>query len=163
MIRSMRESDVEVVAELAQANYDGVMAEHHSAGVLAGFRADITPEFFRGQLSWKQVFVAEQDGEVVATGALADFGTLDEPRLTVSQFYVRADLHRRGIGRALLDHLIRLASDSGAHRLHVPSSRNAVVFYQASGFTVDAVQPDAEVEITSMTRPLQGRPVEQAN
>lgn len=158
----MRDGDVEAVAELAQANYDGVMAEHHSRDVLAGFRADVTPTFFREQLSLKQAFVAEHDGELVATGALADFGTPDEPRYTVSQFYVRADLHRRGIGRGLLDHIVLLATDSDAHHLHVPSSRNAVAFYEAAGFAIDADQPDAAIEITWMTRPLSGPPVEQA-
>ena len=37
LIRHMDDRDVEAVVDLALANYDGVMAKHHSAEVLAGF------------------------------------------------------------------------------------------------------------------------------
>jgi GNAT superfamily N-acetyltransferase len=160
LIRPMNEGDVAAVVDLALANYDGVMAEHHTAGVLAGFRAEITPEFFREQLAWKQVLVVEQAGEVVATGAFADFGRSDKPKCTVSQFYVRSDLHGRGIGRRLLEQIVATARDLGVDSLHVPSSRNAIPFYQHAGFSEDILQPDAASEITWMTMPLCGRPVE---
>ena len=128
LIRLMEDRDVEPVVELALANYDGVMAEHHSAEIVAGFRADVTPQSFRDQMAWKQIFVAEEAGEVVATGALADFGNPGSPKYTVSQFYVRADVHGRGIGTRLLAHIGETAKSTGADRLHVPSSRNAIGF-----------------------------------
>jgi GNAT superfamily N-acetyltransferase len=161
LIRRMNDHDVEPVVELALANYDGVMAEHHSAEILAGLRADVTPQFFRDQMAWKQVFVAEEAGEVVATGALADFGSPGAPKYTVSQFYVRSDVHGRGIGTPLLAHIGKAANGTGADRLHVPSSRNAIGFHERAGFTVDSGQPDASVEITWMTMSLWG-PEEQA-
>ena len=156
LIRHMDDRDVEAVVDLALANYDGVMAKHHSAEVLAGFRADVTPQFFREQMRWKQVFVVEESGELVVTGALADFGTSGAPKHTVSQFYVRPDLHAQGIGAHLLTHLMQVALDGGVDTLHVPSSRNAIGFYQRAGFTVDASQPDAAIEMTWMTMPLSG-------
>ncbi len=162
LIRPMSEGDVAAVVDLTLANYDGVLAKHHTAGILAGFRADITPQFFREQLAWKQVFAVEEAGEVVATGALADFGTPDEPRYTVSQFYVCSDLHGRGIGRRLLEHLVATTRELGVDSLHVPSSRNAIPFYRHAGFSVDVLQPDAATEITWMTMPLYGRPEVQA-
>jgi S-methylmethionine-dependent homocysteine/selenocysteine methylase/GNAT superfamily N-acetyltransferase len=156
LIRRMQDTDVEAVVALALADYDGVMAEYHSAEILAGFRSDLTPEFFREAMCRKQVFVVEESGELVATGALADFGTLDEPKHTVSQFYVRPDFHARGIGAHLLSHVLRVAADAGAEVLHVPSSRNAIGFYEHAGFIVDGSQPDAGIEITWMTLPLRG-------
>jgi GNAT superfamily N-acetyltransferase len=163
LIRRMEGGDVEPAVELARANYDAVMAEHHTAEILAGFRADVTPRYFREQMSCKQVFVAEDAGEVVATGALADFGTTDAPKHVVSQFYVRSDLHRRGIGTRLLAHIVEVAIDAGADCLHVPSSRNAIPFYESAAFVVDAAQPDAAIEITWMTKPLLGRSTKQAH
>ena len=59
LIRSMRDDDVDPVVELVLADYGGVMAQHHTAEILAGFRADMTPEYFREQMDWKQVFVVE--------------------------------------------------------------------------------------------------------
>ena len=46
--------------------------------------------------------MAVDGGKVVATVALADFGTPAEPKYTVSQFYVLTDRHAQGIGRRLL-------------------------------------------------------------
>jgi GNAT superfamily N-acetyltransferase len=154
LVRPMEERDVRAVVELARAAYDGVLAEHHSDEVLASFRAEVTPESFREQLATKQFFVAEAGGDVVAVGALADFGARGEPRYSVSQFYVRADRHRRGIGKRLLARIVRVAREAGVKQLHVPSSRNAVAFYEDSGFTVDIEQPDRDDEITWMTRLL---------
>ena len=161
LIRRMKDEDVEPVVELALANYDGVMAEHHSAEIIAGLRADVTPQSFRDQMAWKQVFVAEEAGEVVATGALADFGGPGAHKYTVSQFYVRPDVHGRGIGTRLLVHIAEVAKSTGADRLHVPSSRNAIGFYERAGFSVDNSQPDAAIEITWMTMQLRG-PAERA-
>jgi GNAT superfamily N-acetyltransferase len=154
LVRGMEERDIGAVVDLARANYDGVMAEYHSAEVLAHFRADVSRESLREQLPWKQLCVVEDEGELVAVGALADFGAPGMPKYSVSQFYVRSDRHRRGIGKRLLAHIVELARDANVDRLHVPSSRNAIAFYEDSGFTVDCEQPDAEDEITWMTRVL---------
>jgi GNAT superfamily N-acetyltransferase len=160
LIRRMQECDVKPVVELTLLNYDGVLAEHHSADFIAALRAEVTPESLREEMAWKQVFVVEDAGEVVATGSLADFGTPRAAMYTVSQFYVRPDLHGRGIGERLLAHFVRTALDAGASRLHVPSSRNAIPFYRHAGFVVDATQPDAATEITWMSMPLSEGPAE---
>lgn len=153
-IRPLAEDDITRVVELSLANFDGVLAEHHSAEVLAVLRADVCPQSLRRQMAEKQMFVVEDSAGIVATGALADYGTPGHPKFTVSQFYVRADRHRRGIGRQLLEHLTALAAAAGADSLHVPSSRNAIPFYERAGFAVDDLQPDAALEITWMTRLL---------
>jgi GNAT superfamily N-acetyltransferase len=161
LIRRLQESDIDAVVGLTRGNYDGVLAEYHSATVLAAFRAEITPQALREQMTWKRMFVVEEAGQVIATGSLADFGTPGEPRHVVSQFSVRRDLHRRGVGTRLLDHLVETAREAGADSLHVPSSRNAIPFYAHAGFTVDGLQPDEAVEITWMSLPLgaeHGRP-----
>jgi len=154
----MEDADVEAAPRLTTTNYDGVMAEHHTAEILAAFRADVSPDAFREQMTWKRFWVVEGGGEIVAVGALADFGEPGAPNHVVSQFYVRADRHRRGIGRLLLAHLTGIARADAAERLHVPSSRNAVPFYEDAGFTVDDAQPDAAVEMTWMTLPLAESP-----
>ncbi|MGV8083588.1 MAG: GNAT family N-acetyltransferase [Coriobacteriia bacterium] len=137
LIRRISESDIEPVVELVLRNYDGVMCEHHSPEVLARFRDDVTVQSFRKQMRRKQVFIVEDAGEVVATGSLANFGTAEEPKYTVSQFYVRPDLHGCGIGRRLLAHLIEVANGLDAASIHVPSSRNAIGFYERAGFVID--------------------------
>ncbi len=67
---------------------------------------------------------------------------------------MRPDRHRRGIGGRPLAHLIETALGVGARSIHVPSSRNAVSFYEHAGSFVDEDQPDAAIEMTWMTTPL---------
>jgi phosphinothricin acetyltransferase len=62
------------------------------------------------------VTVAEAEGEVVGWGSLSRFHARSAYRRTVeNSVYVRHDRHRQGIGGALLEDLIRRASELG-HR-----------------------------------------------
>ena len=72
----------------------------------------------------------------------------------VTNLFVAVDLIGRGIGRRLLDHLVRLAEAEGAQRLHAASSRNAVSFYERAGFVVDPDPPTDMPEITWLLRRL---------
>jgi len=150
-IRPIGDDDIPSVVEMMLRNWDGVLARYHSPEIVQKFRGEVTPGWLKRQMGWKQVFVAEEPGEIIATGALADFGRPGSPKPSVSQFYVRPDLHGQGIGRTLMGHLLRVAREQGCPELHVPSSRNAVPFYAAAGFNVDAGQPDTADEITWMT------------
>lgn len=155
-IRWMKEEDVPSVVEMMLSNWDGIMSKHHSQTVVAKFRGEVTSDWLKRQMEWKKVFVAEEEGEIIATGALVDFGKPDAPRLSISQFFVQPHLHGKGIGKHLVNHLVQIARAAGSSQLHVPSSRNAVPFYTAVGFAVDAVQPDESDEITWMTMYLKG-------
>ena len=157
-IRTMADADVTAVCDLMLRNYDGEIAAHHSPSAVARFRSMVRPEWLREDARLKRVFVAEDERGIVATGALADFGQPGEPRYCVSQFFVRDDLHRQGIGALLMQHLLAVARRKRMERLHVPSSRNAVAFYKSEGFRVDAAQPDEENEITWMTLELAPKP-----
>jgi len=151
MIRPMKEEDAPSVVEMMLSNWDGIMSKYHSQAVVAKFRGEVTPDWLVRQMGWKKVFVVEEDDEILATGALADFGKPGAPRLSVSQFFVQPHLHRQGIGKRLMGHLIQIARDGGCSLLQVPSSRNAVPFYASVGFAVDTTQPDEGDEITWMT------------
>jgi L-amino acid N-acyltransferase YncA len=62
------------------------------------------------------VLVAEQGGEIVAWGALSAFHPRAGYRFSVEDsIYVRSDCTRRGLGRALLSELLRLAREHGHH------------------------------------------------
>src|SRR4051812_25273283 len=73
-------------------------------------------EWFAKKTPWHPVTVATIDGEVVGWGALSAFRERSAYRFTVeNSVYVRHDLHRRGIGRALLADLIERSRAIG-HR-----------------------------------------------
>lgn len=97
--------------------------------------------------------MAEINDEIVATGVLANFGNDEAPKYSISNFFVKPELHGQGIGRSLFNHLFEVFKSKNVHDLHVPSSRNAVKFYEKMGFVEDIEQNDIKDEITWMTKP----------
>ena len=83
------------------------------------------PETDEGRKAWfaahgetHPVTVAEKDGEVVAWGALSPFRTRAGYRFTAElSVYVHHDMHRQGIGRAIVSDLIDRARKLGYHAL----------------------------------------------
>ena len=160
LILRMTEADAEEVSALIDRSYDRVLVHYHSPELVLHFREHATFESLIEQLGRKEVFVAEDAGRIVATGGLGWFDDPTEPRdeqadvyedaadRRVSNLFVTVDLLGRGIGRRLLDHLIALAAEEGAARLHVASSRNAVSFYERAGFHLD---PDPPTEVPEIT------------
>lgn len=155
-IRPAGAADMNAVAALIAANFDRAMPEH-SPSVRETFKEHSSAEVLTGQLAWKEVYVVTSAGEIVATGALANFGTPDAPKWSVSNFFVQPERHGQKIGQTLLRFLIAEARKKDVDTLHVPSSRTALRFYQHYGFVCDEVQPEADValEITWMTLALQ--------
>ena len=85
------------------------------------------------------ITVAQSDGgEVLGWGSLSRFHPRSAYRWTVeNSVYVRHDLHRRGIGRALLDDLIVRAQSLGHHSILAiidASQPASVALHRACGF-----------------------------
>jgi phosphinothricin acetyltransferase len=89
------------------------------------------------------VLVSEQDGEIVAWGALSAFHPRFGYRFSVEDsVYVHRDCLRRGLGRALLSELLRLARELGHHTVIALISADkagSVALHEQFGFTRAAV------------------------
>lgn len=78
-------------------------------------------------------FVAEQSGQIVGAGGWSPHRRAD---LAEIRHVVTDHRHqRRGIARALLHQVVEHARAAGIKRLNCQSTRTAVPFYQAIGFT----------------------------
>jgi ribosomal protein S18 acetylase RimI-like enzyme len=154
IIRKITESDLKQVVNIAIRNFDEVMSKVHSKEILEKFKAEQTEESYRRQILWKEIFVAEVDGQVVGTGALANFGKPDFPKYSVSNCYVLPELHNHGIGKKILNKIVEETIKKDAKKLHCPSSRNAIQFYEKFGFYIDENQDEIEGESTWMTKNL---------
>ncbi|QWP78328.1 GNAT family N-acetyltransferase [Lysobacter sp. K5869] len=76
-------------------------------------------------------FVAELDGAVAGYADLQDDGLIDH-------FYVSPDFARRGVGAALMSHLLALARARGLSAVHAHVSRTAQPFFARFGFEIVA-------------------------
>lgn len=150
-IRLAIESDIPVIREILKRNFDEVISKDHSSEVVEKFKAHNAEETLLHQLSWKRVYVAEIDNQVVGTGAFANLTYTDKPNYCISNLYVLPEYQRKGVGCSLVKVLFNDFEKTGDFAFHVPSTRGAVAFYSKFGFTVDDIQNDIADEITWMT------------
>lgn len=74
--------------------------------------------WFRGRAPAHPVIVAEVGGEVVAWAALSPWKSRSGYRHSAeASVYVKEGLHRRGIGRRLMEELVELGRAAGLHTI----------------------------------------------
>ena len=153
-IRRAHDADIEAIKLIIDRNFDEIISKHHSPKVILNFKQHNSVENLKSQMLWKKIYVATENGKVVGTGAFVNFGTNDMPKYSISNLYVLLELHGKKIGTKIVDVLLSQAKEADTPTFHVPSSQNAISFYQKHGFMIDEIQPDIEDEITWMTKTL---------
>ena len=141
-IRIRRASPADAPAIAAIYNHE---VEHETSTF------DLVPRTVEDQLEWQNardgafaVVVAEIHGpdgpEVVGFGALSPYKERAAYRTTVEDsVYVRRDMGRRGIGRAILTHLLVTAADGGFHAVMAritTLSLGSIGLHESLGFRV---------------------------
>ncbi|MFZ5967085.1 MAG: GNAT family N-acetyltransferase [Bacillota bacterium] len=150
-IREIKKEDIGTIMEIVNRNYDEVMIKVHSKEVVAKYKELNTLENWKRQMLWKEIFVVENNGEIIATGALANFGDDNSPKYCISNFFVKLEMHNQGIGKLFFNYILDVVKNKKIDSLHVPSSRSGFEFYKRIGFIEDDIQIDELDEITWMT------------
>jgi len=153
-IRIACDTDIEAIKQIIDRNFDETIALHHSPEIVQKFKQHNSAESLKTQLLWKKIYVAAEGEKIVGTGAFANFGTAEAPKYSISNLYVLPEFHSMKIGTKIVEILLAEAEKVSARTFYVPSTRNAVRFYQSFGFEVDEIQTDTEDEITWMTKVL---------
>jgi len=139
-IRHAEERDAEAIRSIY--NYE---VEHETATF------DLVPRSLEDQLEWQRartgafcVYVAELDGEVVGFGALSPYKERAAYRTSVEDsVYIRRDLGRQGIGRAMLSHLLEAAENGGFHAVMAritTLSEGSIALHEALGFQLVGIE-----------------------
>ncbi|MCX6518374.1 MAG: GNAT family N-acetyltransferase [Actinobacteria bacterium] len=139
-IRHAEERDAEAIRSIY--NYE---VEHETATF------DLVPRSLDDQLEWQRartgafcVYVAELDGQVVGFGALSPYKERAAYRTSVEDsVYVRRDLGRQGIGRAMLSHLLEAAENGGFHAVMAritTLSEGSIALHEALGFQLVGIE-----------------------
>ena len=112
---------------------------------------DLVPRTLADQRTWLaqrsgafSAVVAELDGAVVGFASLSPYKERAAYRTTVEDsIYVSRDHPRRGIGRALMEHIIGIARDSGFHTViaRIEASGTASrALHEACGFELVGIE-----------------------
>jgi L-amino acid N-acyltransferase YncA len=140
LIRHATPADAEAIRSIY--NYE---VEHETATF------DLVPRSLEDQLDWQNarqgafcVFVAERAGEVVGFGALSPYKERAAYRTSVEDsVYVRRDLGRLGIGRAIVGHLLETAKDGGFHAVMAritTLSEGSIALHTQMGFELVGIE-----------------------
>lgn len=119
-IRKIKTEDIEKIVEIVNRNYDEVMSNVHSNEVIRKFKEHNTLANWQRQMTWKEIFIVEDNDEIIATGALVNFGDSDSPKHCISIFFVNIEVQNKGVGKLLLNHILQVAKSKEISTLHVP-------------------------------------------
>ncbi|WP_294611132.1 GNAT family N-acetyltransferase [Roseovarius sp.] len=136
-IRPAAPGDHAAFSSLLSHSYPPLLAPCYARAVLCQALPVITrvaPEALCGG----RYFLAEQGGRVLAAGGWSDISPFGRAcpagHAHIRHLACDPERLRQGIGRAILDEVIRTARASGIRMLHCLSPHNAAPFYAASGF-----------------------------
>ena len=115
---------------------------------------DLVPRSALDQRRWLEqhagahpaVVAVDGEGAVVGFGALSPYRSRPAYSTTVEDsVYVRRDQHRKGVGRILLDELLRLATVHGFHAVIgriVDGHEASIALHRACGFQMVGVEKE---------------------
>jgi predicted N-acetyltransferase YhbS len=120
-VRTMREQDLETVDALLRAAFE------RPASFLDHVR-------LTRRLQPEGVFVAERDGQVVATVGAVDYGDL----AYVGLMAVSPDMQSQGIGRMLMEHLLGWLRERNCPVVLLDATDRGAAMYESMRFVEDA-------------------------
>lgn len=145
-IRPAERADVPVIAGLIRG-----LASFEKLGAEVTMTEDRLAANLFGPHHYAETLIAEQDGAAVGFALFFhNFSTfLAQPGIYLEDLFVIPEQRGRGVGRALLKELARLAVERGCGRLEwsvLDWNREAIAFYERLG-----AQPNSEWTIYRLT------------
>ena len=125
-IRPARLDDAPAIHALHTASVRTLCAGHYAPEIIDGWLENRTPAGYLDSIARGVLFVAEADGRLLGFGETA-------PGL-VRAVYVDPAAVRRGVGRAILQHAMDLASREHDGPIRLEATLNARPFYERAGF-----------------------------
>jgi putative acetyltransferase len=128
-LRPYKIGDAPELVALFRASVHGIAAADYTPEQISAWADAIDDTAFAARCVDKDPWVAELEGRLAGFAILERDGHID-------LLYVHPDCRRRGVARALLQHVEALARASGVPRLYTEASITARPAFVASGFRV---------------------------
>lgn len=153
LIRAAVASDAEEIAAVHVSAIREVCSQVYEPSQIQAWVSGKTPQGYLRAIAERLVFVALRQDQVVGFSEIA-------PKTgEIFAVYVRPDSLRQGVGGSLLQALETSAAEHALGRLHLHATLNAIPFYEAHGFVLDAMTSfplgaDARLACASMHKLL---------
>ncbi len=133
-IEQFQSCQAEAVSNLIRRNLLEVNSKDYTEDAINELVAYFSPATLMENSRSQTIFVATQDGEVVGTASLANFGSVESPRYYAVTVFVLPELQRQGIGLRLMQAVESKARELGAEKITLHASITAKGFYQKLGY-----------------------------
>jgi putative acetyltransferase len=144
LIRAYEAADAAILVDLYRASVRSIAARDYTQSQIRAWAPDvIDPGTFGQRCESKSTWVAQIEDRI------AGFSDL-EPDGHVDMLFVHPDLQRRGVARALLQHVEKAARALNLRRLYAEASITARSTFKAMGFRV-IVRQTVTIRGESMT------------
>jgi GNAT superfamily N-acetyltransferase len=136
IIRPAQEQDVDAIFELIL----GLAAYEKLTDRVTG-SSDLLRSHLFGERPYTEAIVAELEERIVGFGLFFhSYSTfLTQPGLYLEDVFVLPEYRRQGVGKALMNSVVKIARDRGCGRLEwsvLDWNQSAIEFYQSLGATI---------------------------
>lgn len=140
IINRFQDFQAEEVAELIKRNLLEIISKYYTPAYVASLVDSFSPTNILKNAKTQYIFVAVEDGKIIGTGSLANYGSTDKPSYYGTAIFVAPEFQRQGIGRQIMQNVEAKAVEMGADKIIVRAARNARAFYEKLGYTyVDGI------------------------
>jgi N-acetylglutamate synthase-like GNAT family acetyltransferase len=137
-IQPFRSEQAEAVSCLIRRNLREVNSRDYSEKFIEDLVEYFSPETLQEKASEQYILVAiDDDGRIIGTAALANFGTAEAPTYYAVSVFVLPEWHREGIGTRLMQAIEAQARALQAQRIAVRAAISAKGFYQKLGYVFE--------------------------
>jgi len=122
--------DVDAIERLQRDAIRHGTGDHYEADAIDAWAGAFNRDGFAGKVEKAEVWIAEEEGRTVG------YASLDPATFEVDSVYVAPEAAGRGIGRALVEHILEVAREHRLENVWLDASQNSVPFYERLGFVV---------------------------
>jgi len=133
-IRLITEKDYKAVADMITRSVSSPsFAKFYPQKSIENVKNSLNEEGVKKRASWTHFYVIEEEGKIVACGAIGPYwNSLTESSLF--SIFVDEDYQGKGFGRKIIETLEKDEFFTRASRIEIPASISAIPFYRKMGY-----------------------------
>jgi len=159
IIEKFQDFQAGAVSELIQRNLLEINSKDYPPDLITHLVDCFSPTQILENARTQHIFVATEEGRVIGTGSLADFGTEEEPSYYDVAIFVAPEFQGKGIGKQLMRRVEAKAVEMGACKITIRAAIGARKFYEKLEYTYrDGVEMQDENGNYVMEKAFQNQP-----